>query len=184
MIGRRFRRALDERSLGQPSAEQVDRWIIDELTSLRGQIPYEIDVRRRVMIEIERLGPQDRHEVPAWQLGWATAVVGVGAIALLALLWGSWPEWRTGAENGFALVRGLADVSATLAGLLLSLVSLPFKMVAGLWDLLIEIPSMASRFEPFAVVGVALCYLIMTGTIVGVVGRDLRYPATTPARED
>jgi predicted anti-sigma-YlaC factor YlaD len=200
---RRVKRALGERSLARlspgqaadlethlrhcpdcSSAEQADRWIIDELTSLRGQIPYAVDVRRRVMIEIERLAPQDRQEVPAWQLGWATAVVGIGAIVLLALLWGSWPEWRTGVENGFALMRGLAEVSVTLAGLLFSLLSLPFKMVAGLWDLLLEVPPMASRLKPFAVAGVALCYLIMIGTIVGVVGRDLRYPATTRTRED
>jgi predicted anti-sigma-YlaC factor YlaD len=203
MICRRARRALDERSLGRlapataaaledhlrqcpacSSAERADRFIIDELASLRGQVPYSVDVRRRVMIEIDRLGPTAREEVPASQLGWATAVVGLGAIVLLVSLWGSWPEWRVGMENVFALMRGLADVSATLAALLLSLLSLPFKMIAGLRDLWIEVPSVASRVKPFAIVGVALCYLIMASTIVGVVGRDLRHPATTPACED
>jgi hypothetical protein len=203
MICRRARRAIDERSLGRlapartaelethlrqcpacSSAERADRLIVDELASLRGQIPYSVDVRRRVMIEIDRLGPTDRNEVPAAQLGWATAVVGLGGIVLLVLLWGSWPEWRVGMENVFALVRGLAEVSTTLATLLISLLSIPFKMIAGLRDLWIEVPSAAARLKPFAIFGVALCYLIMAGTIVGVVGRDLRHSATTPACED
>jgi len=177
-----------ETHLGQCPAcsavEQDDRWIVDQLASLRGQIPYRVDVRRRVMIEIERLEPTDRHEVSAWQLGWATAVVGLGAVLLLALLWGSWPEWRTGMENLVALLRGLADVSVTLAALLASILSIPFKMIVGLRSLWTAIPSVAAQLKPLAIVGVALCYLIMAGTIVGVVGRDLRYPATTPARED
>lgn len=191
---RRARRALDERSLGRlapgraaeldmhlgqcddcSSTARADRWIIDELTSLRGQIPYEVDVRRRVMLEIDKLAPRDRLEVPAWQLGWSTVAVGLGVAVLFGMLWMSWPEWRTGAENGFALVRGLADVSATLATVLISLLSLPFKMLAGLSDLLTGVPTVASRVKPFAVIGIALCYLIMTGTIVGVVGRDLRH---------
>ena len=71
-----------------------------------------------------------------------------------------------------------------MTAVILSLLSLPFKMIAGLQDLWIQIPSVASRMKPFAIVGVALCYLIMASTIVGVVGRDLRHPATTPARED
>ena len=200
---RKAARALDERSLGQLSpgkaaeldthlrrcpaccsAERADRWIAQELATLRGQIPYSVDVRRRVMIEIDRTGPPVRNEVSAWQLGWATAVVGLGAIALLALLWGSWPEWRTGVENVFALVQGLAEVSATLAGLLVSLLSIPFKMIAGLRDLWIEVPFVATRLKPFAIVGVAACYLIMAVTIVGVVGRDVRHLAKTPALED
>ncbi len=203
MICRRVIRALDERSLGRlapakaaeleahlrqcpacASAERANRFIADELASLRGQIPYSVDVRRRVAIEIDRLGPAAREEVPASQLGWATVVVALGGVLLLVLLWGSWPEWRVGMENVFALVRGLADVSATLATMLLSLLSLPFKMIAGLRDLWIQLPSVASRMKPFAIVGVALCYLIMASTIVGVVGRDLRHPAMTPARED
>jgi hypothetical protein len=203
MICRRAIRALDERSLGRlapakaaklethlrqcpacSTAARVDRLIADELASLRGQIPYSIDVRRRVMLEIDRLGPAAREEVPASQLGWATAVAGLGGIVLLVLLWGSWPEWRVGMENVFALVRGLADVSATLFSVLLSLLSLPFKMIAGLRDLWHQVPVVASRLKPFAIVGIALCYLIMASTIVGVVGRDLRHPATTPARED
>jgi hypothetical protein len=203
MICRRAIRALDERSLGRltpakaaelethlrqcpacATAARVDRLIADDLASLRGQIPYSIDVRRRVMIEIDRLGPAAREEVPASQLGWATAVAGVGGIVLLVLLWGSWPEWRVGMEGVFALVRGLADVSATLASVLLSLFSLPFKMIAGLRDFWLQVPAVASRLKPFAIIGVAVCYLIMAGTIVGVVGRDLRHPATTPAREE
>ena len=59
------------------SIERADRWVVDELASLRGQIPYTVDVRRRVMIEIERFEPLDRQEVSPWQLGWATAVVGL-----------------------------------------------------------------------------------------------------------
>jgi len=166
------------------SAEQADRWIVDDLASLRGQIPYAVDVQRRVMIEIDRLGPMARHEVSTWQLAWATAIVGLVGVALMALLWGSWPEWRTGMENTFALVRGLTDVSVTLVALLISMLSIPFKLIVGLQDLWTEIPSVATRLKPFAIVGVALCYLIMASTIVGVVGRDLRHPATTPTRED
>jgi predicted anti-sigma-YlaC factor YlaD len=200
---RRARAAINERGLGRLSSgtvaeldehlgqcpacsgvEQADRWIVDELASLRGQIPYRVDVRRRVMVEIDRLEPTDRQEVSTWQLGWATAVVGVGAIVLLALLWGSWPEWRTGIVNLSALLRGLADVSVTLAALLVSILSIPFKLIVGLRSLWAGIPSVATQLKPLAIVGVALCYLIMAGTIVGVVGRDLRYPASTPARED
>jgi len=130
------------------SSEQADRWIVDELASLRGPI------------------------------------VGLGVITLLALLWGSWPEWRTGMENGVALLRGLADVSTTLAALLISLLSIPFRLFVGLRDLWATIPSVASGLKPFAIVGVALCYLIMASTVVGVVGRDLRHPVSTPNRED
>ena len=166
------------------SSEQADRWIVDELASLRGQIPFTVDVRRRVMIEIDRLGPTTRHEVSTWQLASATAIVGLGVITLLALLWGSWPEWRTGMENGVALLRGLADVSTTLAALLISLLSIPFRLFVGLRDLWATIPSVASGLKPFAIVGVALCYLIMASTVVGVVGRDLRHPVSTPNRED
>jgi hypothetical protein len=165
------------------AAEQSDRRIENELRALRGQIPYEVDVRRRVMLEIDRFGSIDRQEVSTWQLGWAAGVAGLGVIALLTLLWGSWPEWRTGAENVLVLLQGLADVSVSLAALSISVLTIPFKLIVGLQTLWTEIPSAAARFEPVAIAGIAVCYLAMAGTIVKVVGRDLRH-ASTATRED
>jgi predicted anti-sigma-YlaC factor YlaD len=178
---------LDEHLAGCDSCaatERADRFIAGELASLRGQIPYTIDVHQRVMIEIDRLAPPDRQEVSAWQLGWSTAIVALAAMVLVVLLWGSWPEWSSGVENAIVLVQGLAEVAVTLGTLLLSLLAVPFKMIAGLRDLWLELPAAAARLRPFAITGVALCYLFMAATIVRVVGRDLRRPVARPAYED
>ena len=56
--------------------------------------------------------------------------------------------------------------------------------MAGLRDLWLELPAAAARLKPFAITGVALCYLFMAATIVRVVGRDLRRPVASPAYED
>jgi len=166
------------------AVSEADGRLVCGLGLLRGQIPYAIDVRSRVMLEIGRLGPVDRSEVPAWQLGWAAAVAGLGVTGLLGLLVSLWPGLRSGLGTVTVLLGGLAELVGKLVSALFSLLALPLKLATSLKELWIEIPAALSSLEPFAIAAVAICYLIMGATIIHVVGRDLRHPVKTETHEE
>jgi hypothetical protein len=180
-------RALDRHLEHCPTCAAVseaDDRLVRDLGLLRGQIPYAIDIRSRVMLEIGRLGPVDRSEVPAWQLGWAAAVAGLGVTGLVGLMVSLWSGLLSGLGTVTVLLGGLAELVGKLLSALFSLLALPVKLATSLKDLWIEIPAALSSLEPFAIAALAVCYLIMGATIIHVVGRDLRHRVKTETHEE
>lgn len=181
------RQSLERHLDGCPlcaATARSDAWLLAGLSSLRGQIPYTIDVRSRVMLTIERMDPVEPYEVPAWQLGWAALVAGLGLAGLLRLLWSYWPQWRQGLGTTAALLGGLADLASSVGAALMSLLTLPFELLGALGGLWTEIAPALAHLEPVAVASVAVCYLIVGGTVARIVGRDLHQPVEPLTRED
>lgn len=159
--------------------EAVERRLKLDLESLRGSYPHALDVRPRVMREIESLGAVEREDVPVRQIGWAAAA----ALACCAALLGSLPWLLPELSPVLGQIKIMAStfgrVLAELVSPLISLITVPFKLVALTCRLATVFVSQLSRLEPAAITAAALCYMAMAATITLIVGRDLK--KTTPA---
>jgi hypothetical protein len=156
-----------------------------DLESLRGSFPHAIDVRPGVMREIVSLGPVEREDVPVRQIGWAAAAAIACCIALLGSLPSLLPEISPFLGQIKVMASTFGRVLAELVSPLLSLMTVPFKLVGLAYRLAAVFVSQLSRLEPAAITAIAFCYMAMAATITLVVGRDLKktIPAV-PGREE
>jgi hypothetical protein len=162
----------------------VERRLRDEISSLRGEYPHEIDVRTRVVRRIAELGRIDREEVTTGQLGWATSFAAACVVGLLAGGWILWSDAAPGLREGLETLPTLFGPLGALAQPLLKLASVPFKLLGVALKLLGAFGSLVSELEPVGITVVAFCYAAMAATIALVVGRDLKRPLPAVARED
>jgi hypothetical protein len=150
-----------------------------DLESLRGSFQHAIDVHGRVLREIGTLGGIEREVVPARQIGWAAAA----ALACCAALLGSLPWLLPEISPLLGQIKIMAAtfgrVLAELVSPLISLITVPFKIMGLAYELAAVFFSQLSRLEPAAITAAACCYTAMAATITLVVGRDLK--KTTPA---
>lgn len=193
---RRAQQAMLERELGlaSPEAERAlarhlarcapcaDRQLAAGrlsagLTSSRIDLPFEIDVVPALLPRLAALPPIDREEVPVRQLGWAAAAGFACALLLLACVVPLFPELSGIARGGWLLGRALLAAAGDLARPMVSLLSLPFRLLASLQGLAATVATLAGRLEPLGAGAVALGYAAMALTIVIAVGRDLKAPA-------
>ena len=107
----------------------VNERITDALGALRSEYPAHIDVTARVAAAIGPLETLNRSAVPGRQIGWATMIAAsLAAISLFAL--GNWvasPEVMTTIRG---LLRTIGGLVAPFAATLLTLISVPFKLLA------------------------------------------------------
>lgn len=156
----------------------------DDLTLLRGEAPFEIDVRSRVLARVAELGPPAADELSLRQQALYAAAALLGGIVILGSLWDLLPGFVEPARGAIAFLSGVGGVVASLAAPIGDLLAIPFKL---LWSLLGSIGSMASLVERVAPLGaaaaaaVALLTGTMSVTVVYFVGRDL---LARPLREE
>ena len=148
--------------------------MLRDLLSLRGEIPWEIDVRSTVMERLRALGGIDRDEISVAQLGWSAAFASIWVLALLAGLGWLLPESVPLIGELAGLIRALGDAAAAAGAALLALLALPFKLAAILVKPLGALGTLLRQLEPLGVAAVAVSYAAMAATISLVVGRDLR----------
>lgn len=195
---RSAKKAIVERSLGllAPSAEEAlcrhlegcepcraeqraeNRLKLD-LESLRESFPHAIDVRPRVMREIGSLDRVEREHIPARQIGWAAAAAIACCLALLGSLPWLLPQVSPLLGQIKIMAATFGKVLVELASPLISLITVPFKLLGLAYRLAAVFVSQLSRLEPAAITAAAFCYMAMAATITLIVGRDLK--KTTPA---
>jgi len=154
--------------------ERSEQRMLRDLLSLRGEIPWEIDVRSTVMERLRALGGIDRDEISVAQLGWSAAFASIWVLALLAGLGWLLPESVPLIGELAGLIRALGDAAAAAGAALLALLALPFKLAAILVKPLGALGTLLRQLEPLGVAAVAVSYAAMAATISLVVGRDLR----------
>ncbi len=157
-----------------------ERRMVADLALLRGQIPYEIDVRPRVMVEIaERLRPV----VPAFtsrELGWATFAAVAAGLTLVAVAIGGLPEWTPALRDIFTVVAGLKAPLQQFASVGFGLLLIPLKLLGPAIASLAEWEPVLRKVQPVAAAGALLATVGMLATIAFFVGRDLlRDPVAT-----
>ncbi len=160
----------------------------DELTrllsTLRGMPPVEVDVTRRVMERIESLGAVGRVEVPARQLGWASAAAGLAALVLLGAGLRAAPALfefllsHSGAlpDAIVFLARGFAPAADLVAGAQV--------LARAALDVLSAFAVLVQKAEPLARGAAALAVIGMAMTTAVVVARDFLRPVAVVNRED
>lgn len=153
-----------------------ERRLTADLSSLRAELPFPVDVTARVATRVAELVPGARDDVGVKQLAWSAAAVLVFGFALLAGLWQMAPElWGLAGEAR----KLLAAVGGTLAGLLESaagLIATVFSSIGRLLAYLGPVADTLETLQPVAIVTIAACAVMMVSSIVLVVGRDLMRP--------
>ena len=152
----------------------VERRIAEARRELAGEYPFPLDVRGRVLREIARLGTPLGYDVPAWQLGLAAASALVVATVLAVLAWQGQPAWSAAAHALAGLLRAGVEIASAIGAVALSALGAAYRLLATLCGAGSPLAGIAARLEPLAIAGIGLCYAIMAGTILHVLGRDLR----------
>jgi hypothetical protein len=133
-----------------------------------------VDVVPRVMATIDRSPGLDRRDVPARQLGWASAAAALLALFLLPVFVATLPDPSRLARAGVSLrlvLDHLIERGAALLGVLWTLMRV---LLHSLVDALGALGSALALLEPVAVTASAVGYAAMALTVVVVLGRDLR----------
>jgi hypothetical protein len=154
--------------------ERGEQRMLRDLASLRGEIPWEIDVRLTVMERIQMLGRIDRDEISVAQLGWSAAIAVLWVSVLFAGLGWLLPEGAPLIGELAGLLRALVDAGAAAGAALLALLALPFKLAGILAKPLGAIGTLLKQLEPLGLAAVAVSYAAMAATISLVIGLDLR----------
>jgi hypothetical protein len=144
-----------------------------DLAALGAEPHFAVDVTQRVMSSLADARP-GRADVPAGQLGWAAAAAVAGGLAILAGLWPLLPDLYRIAGEGWAMASGLRLVVTQMVLLGGSVLSAAITALARVADGLAPLVSLLQGLQPIALGALTACVLIMTSTIVLVVGRDLR----------
>lgn len=192
---RKARREMLERSLGAlPAAREralhrhrsgcatceaalrADDRLVGELAALRADYPGPVDVSARVLAEVARLRVVDRRSIPANQVGWAAAVA-ASLCALSLLVLGGWATRPEVLETLRLTVRTLGGLVAPLAAALLTLVSVPFKLLGVLAEALGELAPVVALLKPLVTATLLGSAFVMVLIITTVVGRDFLRPA-------
>ena len=165
-----------ERCPGCAAADRAERELTSWLTARPAGGPPAVDVTARVMRTLQQQTPPARAEVGASQLAWASACAAAAAIALaLSVNWIR-PELSGVAVACWELLGSLRPVGAQVISLAASLVAIPVKLSGDLLAGLAPLGSILQRVQPLAAAAVTLAVAAMTGSIVFIVGRDLRSP--------
>ncbi len=146
----------------------------DLLRELRFDPPPPVDVTARVLEELPRLGRPGTEEVTTWQLGWAATLALTCGLGLLATLWRMLPALSGPAQEIWTLALSLRHPLESMGSAAMTLISAILKTAGRLLQSLAPLVSALQGLEPVAIGALASCAVIMAGTIVFIVGRDLR----------
>jgi len=156
---------------GQAAAE---RRLNDLLRELRFDSPPPVDVTARVLEGLPGLGRAGTEEVTTWQLGWAATLALTCGLGLLGTLWRMLPALSGPAQEIWTLVLSLRHPLGSMGSAAVTLISAALKTAGRLLQSLAPLVGALQGLEPVAIGTLAACAAIMAGTIVFIVGRDLR----------
>jgi hypothetical protein len=146
------------------------------LRELRDWPPPPVDVTARVLAELPGIRQTGAEEVSTRQLGWAAAAALACSLGLLATLWRLLPGLGTPLHDLWALAASLRHPLFAMLSAAATLLATSLKAVGRLFEGLAPLVGALQGLEPLVIGALATCAAIMAGTIVFVVGRDLRAP--------
>jgi hypothetical protein len=156
------------------SRASAERLLSEALRELRFDPPPTVDVTERVMQGLPELGRGHPDEVSVRQLGWAAAAAVLCGLALLAGLWRMLPDLSGPAREIWASAASLRHALGSIGSVTATLVSSGLKTTGRLLEGLAPVAGALQGLEPVVIAALATCAAVMAGTIVVVVGRDLR----------
>lgn len=152
----------------------MERGLSDALRELRLDPPPPVDVTARVIEGLPGLGRAAAGEVTTWQLGWAAAAVLTCGLGLLGTFWRMLPALNGPAQEFWTFAISLRHPLVSIGSVAVTLISTVFKIAGRVLQSLAPLAGALQGLEPVAIGALASCAAIMAGTIVFVVGRDLR----------
>jgi anti-sigma factor RsiW len=158
------------------AAEELHEGVIArDLTLLRQTPPMRVDVRARVMREIEARGPVDRREVSPRQVGWAAlAAAGALAAVVIVAVIGFPPLLPEAIRETRWLLGGVGAVASALAQPLFGLLVVLQSLAGVALDLFAKVSHILSRLAVVNQAMMALSLLLMMLVSTYVIARDLR----------
>ena len=149
--------------------------IARDLEVLRQAPPFEIDVRARVMREIEARGAVDRREISPRQVGWAAlAAAGALAAVVLVAVVGFPPLLPEAIRETRWVVGGFGAVAGALAQPLLGLLEVLQSLGRVVLDLFVLASRYLNRLTVLNQVMMTLSLSTMMLVTTFVIARDLR----------
>ncbi len=179
--------ALDEHLLACDacSAEaRAEREIARLLGELRTEAPFEIDVTRRVMESVERLGPVPGEEVPPRQLAWALAAAAAVSLALLVGTVFEAPSMLEPLGRAGTYLLGVSGFLVHLVRPVLDALAAAGRVARVLIEAFVATASLLRGAAPLIRGIVLLSVAIVTAVWMTVIGRDLRGYASTHGRKE
>jgi hypothetical protein len=157
------------------SEELHESVIAGELALLRQTPAVRIDVRARVMREIEARGPVDRREVSPRQVGWAALAAG-GALAVVVTVAviGFPPLLPEAIRETRWVLGGVGAVASALAQPLFGLLVVLRSLSGVVFDLFAMVSHIMSRLAVVNQVMMAVSLSLMMVVSTYVIARDLR----------
>jgi len=158
------------------AAEELHEDVIArDLAVLRHAPPIRVDVRARVMREIEARGPLDRREVSPRQVGWAAlaAALALAAVVTIAAI-GFPPVLPEAIRETRWLLGGAGAVASALAQPLLGVLVVLESLAGVALDLFAKVSHVLSRLAVVNQAMMALSLLLMMLVSTYVIARDLR----------
>jgi hypothetical protein len=153
-----------------------ERALTADLSSLRVDWPFPVDVTARVATRVAGLAPGAHEQVGLRQLAWSTTAVVVFGVALLAGMWQMAPGlWGLAGEGRKLLAGAWTAISGLLepaAGWIAGIISSIGRLLASLSPV---VDSLAT-LQPVVIVTIVASSVMMVSSIVLVVGRDLMRP--------
>lgn len=168
------------------AAEELHEEVIArDLELLRQAPPFRVDVRSRVMREIEARGAVDRREISPRQVGWAAlAAAGALAAVVLVAVVGFPPLLPEAIRETRWVVGGVGTVATALAQPLLGLLEVVQIFGRVVLDLFVMASRFLSRLTVLNQVMMTLSLSTMMLVTTFVIARDLRLlPFAVPRKE-
>jgi hypothetical protein len=154
--------------------QAMERGLSDALRALRDDPTPPVDVTARVIAGLPDLVHADAEEVTTRQLGWAAFLALACSLGLLGSLWRILPTLSGPAQELGTFALSLRHPLASIGSVAVTLVSTVFKIAGRIVQSLAPLVGTLQGLEPVAIGALSSCAAIMAGTIVLVVGRDLR----------
>ncbi len=151
-----------------------ERTLSRDLSGLRLEIPFEVDVTARVLHEVRTSSAAPREVVSPVSLGWASAVAAAAGVALAVALWQMLPGLTPLVSAGADLLAPVGGAIVKLAGAALDVLSVPLKMLWSLAGKLWTLTGRLASWEPLFTLAVGLGYGLMAVIIALFVGRDIK----------
>jgi len=151
-----------------------------DLSALRGEIPFEVDVTRPVLARIADLQARGVEESSPRLLAWAGAAALITTLALAYGLRESLPDMFRVARDMSAVAASLRGAAVPLITVLAGLLSVGFQLAGAMLESLAGLAPLLHKLRPLVAAGGGLAAATMVTTIVYFVGRDLR--GAVPAR--